>query len=67
MPCNVNYHYTAGEVGDLLRRIGRAGVVYDHRLHDKLSGIVDDLDLLIELGGEGGRTRLAARSTRRRP
>ena len=32
VPCNVNYHYTAGEVADLLRRIGARGVIYDRRL-----------------------------------
>jgi len=58
VPCNVNYHYTPGEVADLLRRIGARGALYDHRLHDKLGGIVDELDLLIELGGESGLPRL---------
>jgi 3-oxocholest-4-en-26-oate---CoA ligase len=54
VPCNVNYHYTAGEVADLLHRIGARGAVYDRRLAGKLSGIVDDLDLLVELGSEPG-------------
>ena len=41
VPCNVNYHYTAGEVADLLQRIGARGVIYDRRLGDKLADIVD--------------------------
>ena len=41
VPCNVNYHYTAGEVAELLHRIGARGVVYDRRLADKLGGIAD--------------------------
>ncbi len=54
VPCNVNYHYTAGEVADLLRRIGARGVVYDRRLRDKLAAITGELDLLVELGGDHG-------------
>ncbi len=50
VPCNVNYHYTAGEVAELLHRIGARGAVYDRRLADKLGGIADHLDLLVEMG-----------------
>jgi acyl-CoA synthetase (AMP-forming)/AMP-acid ligase II len=49
VPCNVNYHYTADEVADLLRRIGARGVIYDRRLGEKLTGIAAQLDLLIEV------------------
>jgi acyl-CoA synthetase (AMP-forming)/AMP-acid ligase II len=52
VPCNVNYHYTAGEVADLLRRIGARGAVYDRRLLDKLADIAGDLDVLVEIGGD---------------
>ena len=50
VPCNVNYHYTPGEVAELLHRIGARGAVYDRRLADKLGGIADHLDLLVEMG-----------------
>ena len=59
VPCNVNYHYTAGEVADLLRRIGARGAVYDHRLRDKLGEIAGDLDLLVEVGGGAATPSLA--------
>src|SRR4051794_26882481 len=36
VPCNVNYHYTAAEVADLVQRIGARGVIYDRRLGGKL-------------------------------
>ena len=49
VPCNVNYHYTAGEVADLLQRIGARGVIYDRRLGDKLADIAPRLDVLIEV------------------
>ena len=42
VPCNVNYHYTAGEVADLLQRIGARGVIYDRRLGEKLADIADE-------------------------
>ena len=51
VPCNVNYHYTAGEVAELLQRIGARGAIYDRRLADKLAGIAGQLDLLIEIDG----------------
>ena len=46
VPCNVNYHYTAGEVADLLQRIGARGVIYDRRLGEKLADIASRLDVL---------------------
>ena len=57
MPCNVNYHYTAGEVTELLQRIGARGAIYDRRLADKLTGIADQLDLLIEIDARRRRHR----------
>jgi 3-oxocholest-4-en-26-oate---CoA ligase len=49
VPCNVNYHYTPGEVADLLQRIGARGVIYDRRLGEKLVDIAPRLDVLIEV------------------
>jgi acyl-CoA synthetase (AMP-forming)/AMP-acid ligase II len=49
VPCNVNYHYTADEVADLLQGIGARGVIYDRRLGEKLTGIPAQLDVLIEV------------------
>lgn len=49
VPCNVNYHYTAREIADLLRRIGVRAVVYERGLGHKLADVAADLDLLIEV------------------
>jgi len=49
VPCNVNYQYTAGEIADLLRRVGIRGVVYERGLGAKLDQIAAGLDLLIEV------------------
>ncbi|MFA5885544.1 MAG: AMP-binding protein [Acidimicrobiia bacterium] len=49
VPCNVNYHYTTGEIADLLRRIGARVVVSERGLGDKLADIAGDLDLLVEI------------------
>src|SRR4051812_9383138 len=59
VPCNVNYHYTAGEVAELLDRVGARGAVYDARLADKLSAIADRLDVLIEIDGSSPTPQLA--------
>lgn len=59
VPCNVNYHYTAGEVADLLQRIGARGVIYDRRLGEKLADIASRLDLLIEVDDASPASSLA--------
>ena len=62
VPCNVNYHYTAGEVAELLQRIGARGAIFDRRLAEKLTGIAGQLDLLIEIdGGSSARRASPAR------
>ena len=48
-PCNVNYHYTAREIAELLGRVGVRAVVYDRRLGAKLVDVAPTLDLLIEI------------------
>jgi fatty-acyl-CoA synthase len=60
VPCNVNYHYTAGEVADLLERIGARGVIYDRRLGDKLTDIAPRLDVLVEVDDASSARSLAA-------
>ena len=59
VPCNVNYHYTADEVADLLQRIGARGVIYDRRLGEKLTTIAARLDLLIEIDDASPASSLA--------
>ena len=59
VPCNVNYHYTPGEVADLLQRIGARGVIYDRRLGDKLVDIAPRLDVLIEVDDASSAPSLA--------
>ena len=49
VPCNVNYEYTAGEIADLLGRLGARGVVYERSLGAKLGDVLDRLDLLVEV------------------
>jgi acyl-CoA synthetase (AMP-forming)/AMP-acid ligase II len=49
VPCNVNYHYTAGEIADLLERIGARSVIYERGLGDKLADVAAHLDVLIEV------------------
>src|SRR5688572_18773681 len=49
VPCNVNYHYTPGEIADLLQRIGVRGVIYERGLGDKLIDIAAQFDVLIEV------------------
>jgi len=50
VPCNVNYHYTAQEIADLLERVGVRGVIYERGMSAKLDEIASRLDLLIEVG-----------------
>ena len=52
VPCNVNYQYTAAEIGDLLRMLGARGVVYERALASKLDEVVDQLDVRIEIDDE---------------
>ena len=67
VPCNVNYHYTAGEVADLLRRVGVRGVIYDRGLGAKLVDVATSLDLLVEVDdGRGGLERSGGRELRGR-
>ena len=49
VPCNVNYHYTPGEVAALLRIVGARAVVYERGLAPKLQEAIDELDLLVEV------------------
>ena len=62
VPCNVNYHYTAGEVAELLQRIGARGVIYDRAPRRQARrDRADDLDLLIEVDDAAVAPRLPAR------
>jgi len=63
VPCNVNYHYTADEVADLLQRIGARGVIYDRGLGEKLTGIAARLDVLIEIDDGSAAPGLAGASS----
>jgi len=53
IPCNVNYQYTAGEIGELFRMLGTRGVVYERGLapllREALAELGDEIDVLIEL------------------
>ncbi|MCX5045362.1 acyl-CoA synthetase [Aldersonia sp. NBC_00410] len=54
IPVNVNHHYTAGEVRDLLDYVGPRGVVYHRSLGPVVAEALDGLDLDLVVVADDG-------------